>query len=102
MRINSPKNVMPYLLKAVRCSIAFFLLIILCTNGYGQTYFYIQSELHTADNKPLAYNIFLNVASDGTASARIAFKDPVTGKNRLVKQNYVDNDFPESSYADSI
>ena len=82
--------------------IAFFLLMALCVNSYGQLFFYFQSKLHTADNKPLAYRIFLRVANDGTAAARIIFKDPVTGKNRLVKQNYIDNDFPDNSSGDAV
>jgi hypothetical protein len=90
------------LLKIAKGSIVLFLLMILCNCCYGQISFYVQSKLKTADGKPLAYDIFLKLAGDGTASARISFKDPVTGKKRLIQQNYIDNDFPDDSYNDSV
>jgi hypothetical protein len=102
MRISHHKNgIVFFLLKAVgKCSVAFFLLAAFFSSSHGQTYFYIQSKLQTTDKKPLAYDIFLRIEFNGTASARISFKDPVTGKNRLIKQNYIDNDFPDRSYND--
>jgi len=89
--------------KAAKWSIAFFSLVLICSYGYGQIFYYAESKLHTADNKPLAYHVFLRVAGDGnSASARVAFKDPVTGKSRLVKQNLVYNNFPDDFDKDSI
>ena len=82
------------LLKRMLYGIAFFILMVVCTSSYGQMY-YLQYKLQTADKKPLAYDIFLNIVLSGNSSARIAFKDPVTGKDRLVKLNYVDNNFPD-------
>ena len=91
-----------FLLKAKVRSLVFFLLMALCIGSKGQGLFYVESKLHTADHKPLSYRILLKMNYDGSAAARITFKDPVTGKKRLIRQSYVDNDFPDNSYLDSI
>jgi hypothetical protein len=91
-----------FLPKAMMGGIAFFLFLTVCSSVYGQTFFNFQSNLRTAENKPLAYDIFLNVKGDGTAAARVAFKDPVTGKSRMVKVNLVDNTFPDRSDTDKV
>lgn len=92
-----------FLPKAIKRIIALFLLLLFCKSGYSQLFYSIETKLHTTDNKPLTYRIFLKLADDGsTAAARIAFKDPVTGKSRMVKQYYVNNDFPDKSYSDTV
>ena len=91
-----------FLLKAKVRSLALFLMMALCASSKGQDLFYVESKLHTAEHKPLSYRIFLKIGYGGVAAARIAFKDPVTGKDRLVRQSYVDNDFPDNSYNDSV
>jgi hypothetical protein len=73
-----------------------------CTSAYGQVFFYFEAKVLTADKKPLTYNIFLNSKWDGSAAARINFKDPATGKSRLVKLSLVDNDFPDASDTDKV
>lgn len=103
MQIASLKNkIASFSIKAVKRSFALFLLMFLCTGSYGQLFFYVTSKLHTPDNKPLTYEIFIKMDVYGSiASARTAFKDPVTGKSRVVKQNYVYNSFPNKSYIDN-
>jgi hypothetical protein len=94
--------VLCFLPKAIRGGVAFLLLMVVYGGVCGQTLFNFQSNLRTANNKPLAYNIFLFVNWDGTAAARIAFKDPVTGKNRIVKLSLIDNKFPDNSDTDKV
>lgn len=61
------------------------------TNCYSQSYFYFETTISTTSNKPLSYYIFLTTDADGTAAGRILFKDPATGENKLVKQNFIDS-----------
>lgn len=68
-----------------------FLCLFVSVKGYSQSYFYFESKLTIPNSPPLIYYTFLTVETDGTASGRIRYQEPVSGESRLIEQSFIDS-----------
>jgi Caspase domain len=78
-------------LKKASKKLLIFLCLFLNTHVYSQSYFYFESKLAITNNSLLTYYTFLTVETDGTASARIRYKNPVSGESLLIEQSFIDS-----------
>ncbi len=85
--LHSPKRKLSALLGNV-----FLVLLLLLINSdvCSQAYHYFNIEVGEEEGPSLNYFIFLGLESDGTASIRLKYIDPLSGEQKLVSQTYAD------------
>ena len=73
----------------------FFFILLSGLNAYSQSFFYFQSKFTRPAGPELVHYCFLVVESDGTAKARVRYKEPVTGTDHIVELSLTDSLMPE-------
>ncbi|CAN5413111.1 hypothetical protein BH10BAC2_BH10BAC2_42310 [soil metagenome] len=77
--------------KRVSGKLLIFLCLFVSIQGYSQSYFYFESKLTIPNSTPLTYYTFLTIETDGTATGRIRYQEPVSGESRLIEQSFIDS-----------
>lgn len=73
----------------------FFLLLLSDLGAHAQSFFYFQSKYSRPGKPDRIHHSFLIVESDGTAKARIRYKEPSGGTDHIVELSLADSIMPE-------
>jgi hypothetical protein len=89
MKISLKQDALP-----LRRVLAIFLMVSLLSAGqkcFSQTYFYFENKITYPNDSSLTFYTLLSFYQNGTGTARIKYKDPSTGDNRLFDINLLDS-----------
>jgi hypothetical protein len=90
-----------FITKAMQLLLASFFFLI-CLQSNAQTFYYFETKFSPQVKPAVNYYILLYVEADGSATARIRYKDPITNSARRAEQSFIDSsDFNNVAAPDS-